>query len=317
MFIPKILLGQSTNEINYVKFVTGTWVLTGVFLSNNYQGNNIDQLTSPLQLKKYETFDEILENNLTVYSLPIRYEILQGDITSSDVDFLGPQEFFNDRILDWTINDVKFGKMYFHRKIQHSGEGKRPVLEPIIKIPTNFLEMKNLLQLIYYVETISKCGQEAFVDTLPFVDKLRSKMQVDKSQISQSKTAFGQMYQLWFFERFQYPAEEYARRRFWLIESGLVYIWNEWKYRVESWNDTVQAAKQVSSPAKPLSMNGNLVVVFYVDLSLKSVCLVVFACECAKYAKKFLSRAAVFMLVGLKVLRLVFWECLKAMFQRR
>jgi len=315
MFIPKILLGQSANEIVHVRLLTGAWVLMGLILSNNYKGNNIVQLTSTLELKKYETFEEILGNNLTIYSLPIFHEYLKEDIASPNP--LSPQEYYNDRKILWTINYVKFGKMYFHRKIEHLGEGQMHVLDPIIKIPTNFLEMKNMLQLSYYVERISKCGQEVYADTLPFVDKLRSKMHIDKSKISQSKIAFGQMYHLWFLDHLQYPAEKYARRRFGLIESGLVHIWNEWKYLVESSNNTVQEAKQVSTLVKPLSLKGNLVVVFYVDLSLKSVCLVMFACECTKYLNKFLSRAAVSMLAGLKLLRFIFWECLKAMFQRR
>jgi len=120
--------------------------------------------------------------------------------------------------------------------------------------------MKSMIQFSYYVETISKCGQEAFADTLPFVDKLRLNLHIDKFQISQSKIAIGQMYQLWYFKSLQMTAEEYTRRRFGIIESGLVHIWNEWKYHRESWNDTVQQEKQISSLMKPLSLNGNLVV---------------------------------------------------------
>jgi len=33
MFILKVLLGQSTNEIQYVRLITGGWVLAGLFLS--------------------------------------------------------------------------------------------------------------------------------------------------------------------------------------------------------------------------------------------------------------------------------------------
>jgi len=71
--ILKVLLGQSTNEIQNVRLITGAWVVAGLFLSYNYQGNNIDQLTSPFTPKKFETFSQILENNFTVYLLPIRY----------------------------------------------------------------------------------------------------------------------------------------------------------------------------------------------------------------------------------------------------
>jgi len=269
-------------------------------------------LTSPLELKKYETFDEILGNNLTLYSLPLRHELLQAYINDPG----GPKKYFADWKRYWEADEVKFGKMYFHRKSKQVYTSLQEMLSRIVKTPMNYLEMKTMIEFSYYVETIAKCGQDAFADTLSFVEKLRSKLNVDKQQISQSKAPYGQMYRLWYFRFLQSAAEDYARRRFGLIESGLVRIWNEWKYYAESWNDTVLAAQQTSL-VKPLSMNGNLVVVFYVDVSLKFVCLVMFACECIKYLKKLLSCAAASMFMELKLLGFTFWECMKAMFQRR
>jgi len=280
MFIVQILLGQSTNEINYVRVITGAWVLTGMFLSYNYQGNNIDQLTSPFELKKFETFEQILSNNLTVYSLPIQYEELQLLLADPN---MGVIEYYDTWKGLWTVNELKFGKMYYHQKIKQTEESLRAILKPIVKIPTDFEEMKTMAEFEYYVNVISKCGKVAFADVFSFVEKLRSKLHVDKRQISQSKVAFGQMHQLWWFYKLQLTAKDYARRRFGIIEFGLVHIWNEWKYHLELWNDTVQAAKQDSSTAKPLSLKGNLVVVFYVDLTLKTACLIVVALECAGY----------------------------------
>jgi len=67
-----------------------------------------------------------------------------------------------------------------------------------------------------------------------------------------------------------------------LIESGIVGLWNGWENRLESWNDTVEAEKQISSAFKPISIEGNVVVVFYIDLALKLACLCIFLCECIK-----------------------------------
>jgi len=159
-----------------------------------------------------------------------------------------------------------------------------------------------MIERSYYLKTISKCGQEVYADTLPFVYQLRSKLNIDKFQISQSKIALGQMYHLWYFYHLQHTAEMYSRRRFGIIESGLVHVWNEWKYRLEWWNDTVQKAKEVSALVKPLSLNGNLVVVFYVDLSLKSLCLFLFVCECIKYLKSLVARTIFSVLMGFKFL---------------
>jgi len=292
MFIPKILLGQSTNEIGHVRLLTGVWVLMGLILSNNYQGNNIDQLTSPHELKKYETFDEIFDNNFTFHSLPTKYKFLLA------ISKLA--EFHDSWPGSWYASEVKFAKMYFHKKIKPSGESHQDAMEPIIKLPSNILELKAMVEFSYYVEIISKCGKDVFADTLPYVDKLRSKLRLDKSQISQSKIAFGQIYQLWQLEHLQITAEEYARRRFGIVESGLVHIWNEWKDHLESWNDTVQEAKQVSILVKPLSLKGNLVVVFYVDLVLKSLCIFTFVCECKKYFENFLTRTILSVIMAFK-----------------
>jgi len=57
-------------------------VLAGLFLSYNYQGTNIDQLTSPFFPKKLESFDEIFAQNFTVYSLPIVYKYLSYEVKS-------------------------------------------------------------------------------------------------------------------------------------------------------------------------------------------------------------------------------------------
>jgi len=55
---------------------------------------------------------------------------------------------------------------------------------------------------------------------------------IEYLHISQSKVAFGQMYQFLRFRMLQVTAEDYARRRLGLIESGIIYLWNAWKNRV-------------------------------------------------------------------------------------
>jgi len=288
VFILKILLGQSTNKIQNVRLITGAWVFAGLFLTNNYKGNNIDQLTSPFSPKKFETFGEILANNFTVYSLPIWYEVIKSEMPAL-LSSLRPNEVYTHyNKFYWNTVEVTFGKMYPHQKSRNGTDELEELLKRIAKIPANLSEMQNMIPFGYYVDAISKRKFDVFADTMSFIQKLRSnllKAHIEDTQVSQSKVAFGQMFQFWEIAKLQVDAEDYARRRFGLIESGIIYLWNGWKNRLESWNDTVEAEKLISSAFKPISIEGNVVVVFYIDLAFKLACLCVFLCECVKYLK--------------------------------
>jgi len=175
-----------------------------------------------------------------------------------------------------------------------------------------------MLPLSYYVEVISKCKQDVFAETMPYVLKLRSnilKSHIEESRISQSKIAFGQMYQFWKIGIYHFTAEDYARRRFWMIESGKIHLWNAWKNWLESWNDTVEAAKQISTGFKPISIESNVVVVFYIDLAFKLAGLCIFLCECFKYFNISFSRVTGLMIAELRVLFVRCFRGVKTIFE--
>jgi len=267
-------------------------VVTGLFLSYNYQGNNIDQLTTPFTPKKFETFTKILENNFTVYSLPIRYEYVKTHI---DVYTISPKDNYNYFHYFWNPIEVTFGKMFLHQKSRNTTASLLDVLKRIVRIPANDSDMRKMLPFGYYVHAISKCKQDAFAETMSFILKLRSNLLqsgIEDSHISQSKVSLCQRYQFWKIAKLHIDAGDYARRRFGLIESGIIYLWNGWKYRLDSWNDTVEAEKQIFSAFKPISIEGNVVVVFYIDLALKFVCLCIFLCECIKHIIIWISHIA-------------------------
>jgi len=173
----------------------------------------------------------------------------------------------------WGPADTTFGKLYVH---QQRGKVDKIELKRIIKAPynrTDILTMLNLISFDFYVKTLSKCAQNVFVDTLSYVKKLRTEMlsrHVDVNQISQSEVAYGTMYQNWVIKDFEAVAETYSARRFGLVQSGLIRLWNEWKHRLESWNDTLETARQVSLSFKPISIMDKISVVLYVDLSVSA-----------------------------------------------
>jgi len=252
--------------------ITGAWIIAGLFLNYNYQGNNIDQLTSPLDPSKIETLQEILDDNFTIFSLPNFYDELASRANNVTQTQSG-----------WPANQTSFGTMYAYLKGRNTTQATEAELGLIVKVPTNNKkEVNEMLSLMYYAKMLAKCGKDGFADVLPYVNKLHSKMlqiNIHESQISRSKAPFGQMYNFWNIMGFQATAKHYAGRRLGLIQSGILYLWNEWKNRVDSWNDTVNAAKVVSNSVKPVSILDNAVVVFYVDFTLKAVCVFIFFCE--------------------------------------
>jgi len=205
----------------------------------------------------------------------------------------------------WNLNELSFVKLYLHQNSKNGTNVLEDTLKRFVKTPANFSEMTSMLSFNYYVDTISKCGQAVFTDTLSYVNRLRSnllKKNVGDFDISQSKTSYGQTFPFWKISNMQIPAEYYSRRRFGLIESGIINLWSAWKNRVESWNDTVEDERQISSSseAKPISMDGNAIVVFYVHLTFKLICLFVFICECIKRLITLIGNAGKLLCSGLK-----------------
>jgi len=123
----------------------------GLFLSYNYQGNNIDQLTSPHELKKYEIFYEIFGNNVTIYSLQIRYEWLQEIVVEPTLDIKG----HHDQCLMDSYSSEDWENA-FHGKSKQAGEGQQDMLEPVFKIRKNYLEMKRMLEFSYDIQMWSR-----------------------------------------------------------------------------------------------------------------------------------------------------------------
>jgi len=92
-------------------------VLAGLVLSYNYQGNNIDQLTSPFAPTKFLTFSKILANNFTIYSLPTRYEFFKSTLPNTDED---PEMFYRFNWRYWNVYEATFGRMYLYQKSRNT-----------------------------------------------------------------------------------------------------------------------------------------------------------------------------------------------------
>ncbi|CAL8140703.1 unnamed protein product [Orchesella dallaii] len=115
-FYYSILVGQSTKFVNKIRWITGSWILAGIFLTYNYQGNNIDELTSPLVPKKLETFEEVFNQNFTIFSLPNNPFLLQT------LDY--HSNYSPSSVPLWDVLGVTFGEALF--PLRHEKAEKIP-----------------------------------------------------------------------------------------------------------------------------------------------------------------------------------------------
>ncbi|CAL8138900.1 unnamed protein product [Orchesella dallaii] len=275
----KVLVGQSTSLTGSTRWLTGGWVLAGMFLTYNFQGNNIDQLTSPLDPKKLETFEEIFSNNLTLFSLPSDYASHEFEFkhsyTSETIESL--QRDHSDDPL-WDITDFTFSYMFLRQKIKLTENDAQEHLKRLVKSPMNFIESVAMIPFQFYVKQISKCGRDVFVDKLSRVNRLHYELtnipDAQLENIAASKTPYGRVYPFLVSTYSEYPAEYFARRFSSLIQSGIAKLWKDWKFRVDSGNYTVmQGRLQKKASFEALSISGNIAVVFYLHLLFLAMCV--------------------------------------------
>ncbi|CAL8132810.1 unnamed protein product [Orchesella dallaii] len=320
MVFYNLLVAQGTSSINTCKWLTGAWVLAGLFLTYNYQGNNIDQLTSPLTPKKMETFEEIFSNNLTVFSLPDEYELylMYARMNVNIIDYFDAlMAFYDDR----TISDH-----YLRKQLNVTEIDAKKRLKTILKSPVNDTEAKTMLDFDYYIQQLSKCGHDVFMDKLLTVNRmhyqLRKSVEVKTKDIAISKKPYGRFYERWSTGGLSIPTEYYEVRFLSLIHSGLVKLWNDWKYRVDTWNETVNQARLPEvAKVKALSTDDNIVVVFYLHILCLVFSIVPLLFECRKYllSKAFSLISSIFALIAFVgnvciIPFIVFMDCFQVVF---
>ncbi|CAL8116519.1 unnamed protein product, partial [Orchesella dallaii] len=249
MIFYNILVAQSTSSINTCKWLTGAWVLAGLFLSYNYQGNNIDQLTSPLAPKKLETFDEIFSNNLTIFSMTLKSTVIE--MQAKWFQMMG----YREQIPLFDIDDLTISELYLRNRWNESVSDAKTRLKTIVRAPMSFEESLEMASFQYYVQQISKCEREVFMDRSIQISRMRLELakipNIMIENIAKSKIFYGKYYELWRSRRVYFPITYFEIRFLSMIQAGLVTFWKNWKFRVESWNDTVNLAR-LPEPTKEI-----------------------------------------------------------------
>jgi len=128
-------------------------------------------------------------------------------------------------------------------------------------------DVVEIIQPNFYINKISKCSTDVYVDTLLGVEQVKLQLQlrsIELHEISVSQTPYFTLLEYWKFLRMPWSATVTMSKLSRLVESGIVKTWRLWQFRLETWNNRVAAAQIEQSGFKPLSnSNSNLVAVFY------------------------------------------------------
>jgi len=156
----------------------------------------------------------------------------------------------------------------------------------VINLPKTWEEALSAAQPNYHFNAISKCGRDAYVDTDDKVERLKLQLlrkMHNAKQVVTSKFAYHSVYEDWKFTYLPWSASITFSRLKSLFQSGIVTLWRLWKFRVETYNDTVIAAQSIGETFRALTLSdSNLVVVFYVHAFALGVTIPVFLIENSK-----------------------------------
>jgi len=156
-------------------------------------------------------------------------------------------------------------------------------MHSVMKLPQTWKDGVLAIQPNYHINAISKCGIDAYVDTKDKVERVKLKLLTEmqnSKDIVTSKSTYHTVYEVWKFTNLPWSASVMFMRLKSLFHSGIVTLWRLWKYRVETYNDTINAARSTGEKFKALSLSdSNMVVVFYVHMSALGFLTVVFLME--------------------------------------
>ncbi|CAL8128777.1 unnamed protein product [Orchesella dallaii] len=284
-FVFNLLLGQGTSAIQKMRWITGSWIITGIVLTYFYQGDNINRLIAPLSSAKLQTFEEMLSENLTIHSPIIQESELKALYAEGTIAFENTSKYLT-KLRDTFVKDLSprtvFGSIYVKKQIKITQEKALSLLKPMQQTPETMEGVMQMFESGYFIQKISKCGRDVYVATLDNIERMKLKLQqhgVSRKRITTSTNAYGQVLDVWILQWNPWPFDVYTRRVRSLLQSGIAQLWKRWKFRVETWNDTVAYAKNITNAPKAVSTEDNAVVVFYLHAAFLCVALITFVLE--------------------------------------
>ncbi|CAL8135917.1 unnamed protein product [Orchesella dallaii] len=248
VFVYNVLLAQGTSAISKMRWITGSWIITGIILTYFYQGDNINRLIAPLSKSKLESFDEMLAENLTIYSPFINTAEIEAEL--NDLLSLGwNSSILGDSVANNSNDHVElntvFGVLFYIKNVRITYKEVISILSRITQTPHSLLEGIPTLDFDYFVNKISKCDKHAYVDTLDKVERM--KLQLKKHGIGGKRTtvsnhAYGQMINDWKFRGNPWPLDWFTLkdRSAKFVECLVPFYWqlntrNKWLKELGIW----------------------------------------------------------------------------------
>jgi len=167
-----------------------------------------------------------------------------------------------------------------------------------VRVPITWREAADMFSPSYYRNLLYKREKHAYVDTFEGVQnimfQLKLHLYMDRNAITVSKKPYTTLHEEYFFYSMPWSASVIYLRLRCLFQSGIITLWRLWKFRIDTWNDTVITARQEINELKPLSTNeSNLVVVFYLHAIVLGLSVVTLVVEARlKIVKKLISIVA-------------------------
>jgi hypothetical protein len=299
-----ILLDKYPKEVS-ILFLSCSWLLMGMVLSNAYKGNNIKELSAPRRLQLVHRFDQLYEKNFTLYMYPSRH--LDGFYRPVDMkdmklpadqkwqlqdtykegvglSFGADQSIIGDQMnnlvngLKWRAFQEKNGsalKATFQRQIDKLVN----LYNHVIEIPWEYHNGSNLTPF----DVALRCNQSAYGDWTSKIQVMKIKMELmkpDRHVVESTEgivsNRMGWVMRKWFDGGI-------LRRVATLVESGIVEEWKMLDLRLQKMKIRKEAKEEVSEDEPiVIGLEHNVSTVFYVFLVCVFVCMGVFGLEMVK-----------------------------------
>ncbi|CAL8084010.1 unnamed protein product [Orchesella dallaii] len=230
-FVYIVLLGQSSSNMDKVRWLTGAWIMTSIVISHFYQGENIERLTAPLSPRMIGEFSELLESNITIYSaIGLKKTQMRRILSAYSKDDV-------NNVLGGYSGMTIFGKTFLRNEYKFAIDVAHKKLSQILYSPRNKKQAMKLLKVGFYISRLATCGSVAFVGPLKRVQLLKRQLQergVARKRIAISKTPYSDVYDIWKFLNIPWDSSWFQKRIFSLFQSGIPLLWKRWEFRIST-----------------------------------------------------------------------------------
>ncbi|CAL8129370.1 unnamed protein product [Orchesella dallaii] len=280
------IYGEAINH-PLIFFVSATWILAGIVLSNAYRGDNICELTAPISPTKPTTFEQLVNKNFVIITHSDG-EAISGIISG----FLKGSDFFMKLLGRNNTNEKHFANMlstiledqyeaYSIAKKYYRVLGivKKFTVDESFKVAkqgtSGFVNMIKNCSLIAFMSL----SDEIFQAKMLLENILYSEERHDDIKfVSRSKEDFLVARYGWSISSVTILTTELTRNLAILVESGIRTEWKIVEKFVKNFNATAQFHSKSRIP-RALSLKGNVPVIFFVHVALLSLSTITFLLE--------------------------------------